>query len=595
MHHRKIFPGLLALLLTFSLLLGYALGTNRTFAQVPGTHTVSAETLPATAQRAATHLVSGRLQNLYDLPQETSGTATTSSARQVPFFSGRGASAFAQTKKAAAQNNNAPQGLEQAQVAAQHGQTIQGFNGMADSARICPFFGQAGCSPPDMALAASPELLLQGVNTSFALYTPSGRRVQGPFNAQTFFGIPDPEPAGCAPNGPFTGDPRAFYDPNDGYFWAAIEEFENVFGLAANCQLLSRYWIASLNARTGAMCVYGFDMMLGSDNIADYTEFGFNQTTIAFSGDMFTASNAGPEPDTPLPIPGFAYAESQFVSKQAMEHCQTVTPTAFTHYQVGNVLVDTVQPVETETPGASGPEVEYLVNAFNINGDPFGHDCLSSACQGWAVWNFDPTTRSLKGTAVLPPTPNLSYLAAPDADQPGCSQCVETFDTRITGTPVYHGNRETGVLSFAINTAVNNGGTAVPNIVPGILWGQIQVTTGRGSITGTLFQSGYLFFPGHQAASFGALMQDKTGRLVMVFDTMSAHLNPSIMVVSRRPFDPPGTFGPASFILMGPDPTSQSRWGDFEAATYDGFATNHIWVASQYARGGPWATFLARV
>src|SRR5581483_2619889 len=405
----------------------------------------------------------------------------------------------------------------------------------------------------------------------------------------------NPSPAGCAPTGPFTGDPRAFYDPTDGFFWAAIEEFESSFDLNADCQLVSRYWIANLNARTGAMCVYGFDMTLGSQNIADYTEFGFNRSTVAFSGDMFVASNAGPVPDTPLPIPGFAYAESQFANKQAMEQCQTVTPTAFTHYQVGKVLVDTVQPVETETSPASGPGVEYLVNSFNINGDPFGHDCLSSACHGWAVWAFDPRTRSLTGTAVLPPTPNLSYVSAPDADQPGCGECVETFDTRITGTPVYHGGDRTGVISFAINTAVNNGGPGSSHIVPGILWGQLLVVAGGKFVDGALFQSGYLFFPGDQAASFGALMQDRTGRLVMVLDTMSPQLNPSILVVSRGPSDPPGTFGPARFIFRGPSPTSQFRWGDFEAASYDGFDTNHIWVASQYAKGGLWATFIARV
>ncbi|HEU5374952.1 MAG TPA: hypothetical protein VFV38_05910, partial [Ktedonobacteraceae bacterium] len=590
---RKTFPGLLALSLTLSLLLGFMGGTNSIFARSLN-KPVSVETLPATAQQTPTHPVSGRQLNLYTLPQENTGAATASSP-VAPFLTGRSTGTFTRAKKAAAQNESAPRGQTSTNSAGQAGGEIRGFEGMADSAQICPFFGQAGCSPPDMALAASPDFILQGVNTSFTLYDPSAQKVRGPFNAQTFFGIPNPSPAGCAPNGPFTGDPRAFYDPGDGYFWVAIEEFESSFGLNADCQLLSRYWIANLNARTGAMCVYGFDMALGSENIADYTEFGFNKSTIAFSGDMFVASNAGPEPDTPLPIPGFAYAESQFVNKYAMEQCQTVTPTAFTHYQVGKVLVDTVQPVETETPPVGGPEVEYLVNSFNINGDPFGHDCLVSACQGWAIWAFNPATRSLTGTAVLPPTPNRSYVSAPDADQPGCSQCVETFDTRITGTPVYSGGGRTGVISFAINTAINNGGMDAPHVVPGILWGQIQVEVSRKSVSARLAQSGYLFFPGDQAASFGALMQDQTGRLVMVFDTMSAHLNPSILVVSRRPFDPPGRFGPARFIRKGPAPTSQSRWGDFEAASYDGFGTNQIWVASQYASAssGHWATFIA--
>ena len=90
-------------------------------------------------------------------------------------------------------------------------------------------------------------------------------------------------------------------------------------------------------------------------------------------------------------------------------------------------------------------------------------------------------------------------------------------------------------------------------------------------------------------------MQDKNGRLVMVFDTMSANLNPSIMVVSRKVTDPLGTIGHASFIIKGPSATFDSRWGDFEAASYDGFYNNHIWVASQYSISGDWATFIARV
>src|SRR2546423_319264 len=83
----------------------------------------------------------------------------------------------------------------------------------ADSATICPYFG--GCEPPDMALAASPSWVLQGVNTSIAVYNTSGALQPGwPKNSQLFFGIPNPSPAGCSPSGPFTSDPRAFYDPN---------------------------------------------------------------------------------------------------------------------------------------------------------------------------------------------------------------------------------------------------------------------------------------------------------------------------------------------------------------------------------------------
>ena len=83
----------------------------------------------------------------------------------------------------------------------------------------------------------------------------------------------------------------------------------------------------------------------------------------------------------------------------------------------------------------------------------------------------------------------------------------------------------------------------------------------------------------------------------MVFDTMSANLNPSIMVVSRNRSDPLGTIGNASFIIVGPAATFDSRWGDFEATSLDGLigkGNNNIWVASQYSISGDWATFIAK-
>jgi hypothetical protein len=153
------------------------------------------------------------------------------------------------------------------------------------------------------------------------------------------------------------------------------------------------------------------------------------------------------------------------------------------------------------------------------------------------------------------------------------------------------------LISFSLDTAIVNGGSAgFPSVVPGVLWGQIQVSHFSSIIVSTnRAQSGYVSFSGDQAASFGAMMQDKNGRLVMVFDTMSANLNPSIMVVSRQKSAPLGTIGNASFIIKGPSATFDSRWGDFEAASYDGFNTNHIWVASQYSISGDWATYIARV
>lgn len=571
--------GLLALAALLSIFASGAVFAKNANHSVKASGSVTVSSKKANAPTATEHTV-----NVHSLPVETSKPAT--SHTQSLFFSG---SKYAAAKKAAATNKNAPAG-KGAMVDSATKSGIFGFNGMADSATICPYFG--GCEPPDMALATSSQFVLQGVNTSYAIYSTGGKLLVGPINDQAWYGVPNPLPTGCDPNGPFLSDPRAFYDPNTGLFWTATLQVESAaFGVGSACTPLSIYWIANLNVNTGVMHVYAFDMTLGGtvNAGADYTQFGFSGSTIAVSGNMFDFTTGG-----------FDFAEVQIANKAAMEQGLPVTPAAFIDLGFfganGFVPVDTVQPVETETTLANDPGVQYFVNSFNIFGDPNGNDCFFTACSGFVVWDYDPSSGILAGAFVGTGPNSPAYVIPPNADEPGCLQCVETIDTRITGTPVYSVGAGEPLISFSLDTGVSNGGPIFPNVVPGILWGQVQVTHGTGGLLfANLAQSGYLYYSGDRATSFGAMMQDKNGNLFMVFDTMSANLNPSIMIASRSKSAPLGTIGNVKFILKGPSATFDSRWGDFEAASYSGFSTNHVWVASQYSVSGDWNTFIARV
>ena len=536
---------------------------------------VTASAKPATASKATGHAF-----NLYKLSVSKSSNAK--SAKQLPFLTGTSPATYAQRKIAARTNKNAPGSHATITDNAASSASTAGFQGMADSPTICPYFG-SGCEPPDQALASSPNYVLQGVNTSFTLYHTNGTTAAGPFNAQTFFGVPNP-PNNCDPAGPFLSDPRAFFDPNTGLMWAATLQVEGALGVGANCPLQSLYWVAVFNPSTGAGYSYSFDMTLGTTNVADYTQFGFNKTTIAFTGNMFNLTGTS-----------YVYAETLFVDKQSLQKGVPTTPTAFTNYSAtgpsGTVLLDTVQPVETLTPANQDPGVLYLINSFNIFGDPFGDDCFFTACHGVVVWAYAPGTHTLTGTVVVSQIPDFAYVLPPSADQPGSPFSIETLDTRISGTPVYSNGGGNGLISFALETGVNNG----VGVVPGVLWGQVLPFLSSTTLTNaTIYQSGYLVYAGDRAASFGAVSEDKNGRLVMVFDTMSANINPSIMVTSRRPSDPLGFLASPRFVYHGTAPTTNSRWGDYEAASYDGFGSNHIWVAAQYSIGD-WATFIEQV
>jgi hypothetical protein len=492
-------------------------------------------------------------------------------ARTMPWLTGVSPTVYAQRKAAALHNKNAPLNIHPAQDSPYTPLTLAKFKGMADSSSICP---PSGCQPPDQALATSSSWVLQGVNASFAVYNTTGTRQSGwPKQAKKFFGVPNP--GSCSPSGPFLSDPRAFYDPKDGRFWTAILEVEGAFGVNT-CPEKTLYWIAvsQTNNPNGVWNVYAFNMALGTTNAADYTEFGFDQTAIYFSGNMFNKNGSI-----------YEYAESFSALKSTMEAGSAVTSFGFSHFTANGVLVDTVQPVENEV--SSGPGAGLLINSFNMNGDGT-HDCFSTACSGLVVWAIkNPGTASVSASFAIAST-SITYISPPNADEPGCTACIETIDTRITATPVY----QAGSISFALESAINNG----TQNVPGIFWGLVQPTISGGTITGASVNlNGTYAFSGDRAASFAALMQTKAGNLLMVFDTMSSTLDPSIMYATRLTTDL-GGFEPAKFLKKSLVATSNSRWGDYEATSYDGIATNNVWFSAQYSgTTGDWATFIGKV
>ena len=524
------------------------------------------------AQPAVARLVSMHTVDMASVPAETANSLRQP-PRVMPLLTGTSPAVYAERKVAAVHNPNAPVDTlpfpnSDSTSPLTPGLTSK-FKGMADSASTCPYFG--GCQPPDQVLAASPSWVFQGVNTSFAVYSTTGTLQSGwPKSAQNFFGVPNP--GSCDSRGAFVVDPRGFYDPADGRFWAIILQDQGSFRIDT-CPELALVWIgvSQTSNPNGKWNIYSFDMRNGTTNATDFTQAGFDGQAVYFSGNMFNQIGYN-----------YQYAEVFAASKALMEAGSTnVTAQGFTQLKANGVLVDSVQPVETQALGGAAPGAELLLSSFNINSG--GGNC-SSGCSGVVAWAFaNPlTTPSLTQMVV----PTSKYTLPPQADQPGCKACLETFDTRISATPVYNN----GKISFALETGVNNG----TQVVPGILWGQVKPTLSGGAITGaTLFQQGILSFTGDTAASFGALMPDKNDNLFMVFDRMSSTLDPSIKYTARLSTDPLGKFETPQFLIKGTAPTKDVNWGDYEAASYDGSTTNNVWFSSEYSSPGTdWSTFI---
>jgi len=503
----------------------------------------------------------------------------TYARRQMPILAGVDPHTYAIRKAFAARDPFAPRDLAGSDASALITPAASPkFKGMADSASICPYFG--GCQPPDMAIAASTSWVVQAVNTSIAVYGPTGRLHAGfPKDARTFFAVPDPSPGGCDPQGPFLSDPRAFYDRATGHFFIAMLQVEGNFGIGLGCTPLSKIWIAASETSdpTGAWNVYNVDMDFSHAGFAlDYTQLGFDDQAVYFGGNMF-GRQADNDP--------FEYDEIFFGSKAAMESGSPLTVGGFFNMTAGGGTLDTLQPVETQTSPAQRPGVEYLVGSENMD---FGGGQCVTGCNGLDVYAIvDPLgSPSLTGVHIT----MKNYALAPPGDEPGCAGCIETLDTRISATPIYTASRG-GVISFALESGVSVGTT----VLPGILWGEVQPTIDdTGSVTGaTMVQSGFIKGAGDEAESFGATMASLDGSLWIVYDRMSSTLNPSIAFRVQRASDPLGHLENKRALKGGIAPTFDFRWGDYEATTLDD--AGFVWFASEFSgSSGDWSTFIGR-
>jgi hypothetical protein len=520
------------------------------------------------AKQSIAPLVSVQTVIASQIPQAAPGLAKSSS-HVIPFRSGHTPAVWASLKAAAVHNAAAPAGFALPGLLP----STSTFKGMSDSTTICPYFG--GCQPPDGAIAASKSYVVEGVNTSFAVYQTNGALVSGwPKNSTKFFGIPNP--GACDPSGAFTSDPRAYYDAVNGRFWLALLQVQGP-AIGDSCAKLSKYWLAVSDTSNpnGAWHVYAFNMDPGNTgNFADFTEIGFNNAAACFSGNMFSQTSGT-----------FQYSEAYCANRATMNAGGAVTAYGFSGFNQGGTPLDTIQPVDTLASSVGDPGVEFFVQTFNIN---FGGGSCSSACNGGVVWAMTAPGTSSEGITGLAFSTNSSYSLPPQANEPGCGGCLDTDDVRISGTPVYRA----GGIFFALTSAVNNG----KQIVPGFVWQQLNPTlnSSGGLTAASAYQGATYYLTGQgndQAAFYPAVVTDSSNNMAMVLDTSSGGLYASTAYLYRRVLDPLGQMSSYSIFHSGSATSSDSRWGDYNAASWDGSDT--LWIEGEYAPGNDdWATYI---
>jgi hypothetical protein len=565
-----------------------------------GAHGTKAVAIKVTASRVTARAVpsTATTVDVSALPDAKSSAKTK--LKSLPFMSPLGAAGLKAAKANAAANapsagalvsrlaGKAPAGTPAA--------SVQGVDGMKDSPTICAPFG---CQPPDHGVAASPKYLVQAVNTSLAVWQLGKKaKLKKVVDFSKFFKIPAPTPAGCDPDDndlPFISDPRLQYDPATQRFYVAILQVEGApgFGISPDCDFVSRYWVgvSKSDNPSGKWYLYAFDTSSLVDPLgaADYTQMGFDGEAIFIGGNEFDSVAGSYNGAWTLAIP-----------KAAAEAGAAIpTITGFGGYTADDGTatrtLDTVQPVISLGDGAAGPAGEILISSFNESITE-SKVVLFDFSNALAAQGNPQTLSEVVLDGVLP------YSQPPLADDPpACTDCLETIDNRISATPVYMH----GMVYASHDSAVDNGTAVNANVH----WMVIRPVLDQNAVGGcslcseitsdtSLVHDEYLTFPGETDTWFGVIQPDREGNIFLGFEGASTTfaVSPSGAYVSRRATS--DVWGPNGAVCLPQcqtTPTTNVRWGDYEAATFDGWDSNNVWIATEYsdpASGGDWGTHL---
>jgi hypothetical protein len=589
-----------------------ALGTGLTVAGLASTAAGSTG-VSFTSRSAVAELVAHYTVSPGQRPVASSRTGSSDS-RQLPRLNKHGSDSVvrsSRTNRSAAPQSDNTNTDSTASTSTAAGSVKASFIGQQSSATTCSYFGP-GCNPPDMAVAASTGLVLQGVNTQWEVLDTAGNVQAGwPVSAQAFFGVPNVTDKHGNPcdtahlSQPFLSDPRALYDRADNRFWAAMLQVENGLGIAPDCPFKSVYYVAvsSTSDPRGAWNVYEFNMSLDSKFAADFTQIGINGEAVYFSANMFGPASG---------LNNGFYAEIFEANKAQMEDGQAAfTAAGFFNMKVtgpgntsatGPLIADTLNPaLNLDGSGGNG---ELFADTMDGPDPMTGHFCgffgggAADACSGLGLWRMtNPIAHDSGGAApslAFNLAPTKPYVFSAPSDQPSCNQCIDPSDLRISATPVVRG----GVLYAAWETGLDNG----TQVVPGIVW----TSTNLSDVTG---RSNYYNLSGDTSVSYPALMPDGKGNVVMLFDRMSNTVFPEtrFIVSAGGQFHGTGTLlkaGETNYRpqLCGTSTLPVCRWGDFSAASFDGAGT--IWVAGEYANqlnlgppqnGRNWGTWIGAI
>ncbi|HEY3217628.1 MAG TPA: Ig-like domain-containing protein [Candidatus Limnocylindria bacterium] len=402
----------------------------------------------------------------------------------------------------------------------------------------------ATSEPPDGAIAAGPQHLVEAVNSSIAVFTKTGTRLSETPLA-TFFELPSVE---------FPTDPRAHYDLQTGR-WL-------VLALSASRDLtISHLHVAfsQTGDPLGTYCKLSFDMTLVDGTrqpiLADFPGLGVNA-----DGFYVTMTRVW------IDRPAIFDARILQLRRSMFDGC--IPTAAAAGWSVSGNFPDG-SPVEVLQPTLTyGSSAEYFV-ASQVRGGSY-----------IAIYSLPVGGSQITGPTFLHVA---FYPGQATAIQQGSPIRLDVGDARVPAAAVWRN----GSLWFAH-------GAGSPESTPGVVWYQVDPTNGLVTARQLLWFSGGGYFQ-------PSIMVDSAGNVVLNMGVAGPAIFPGTAFATRRASDPAGELGNVITYSVGFAPhdftttRSFARWGDYHGVALDPDG-QHLWLEGESAlTDNNWRTVIAQV
>jgi hypothetical protein len=412
------------------------------------------------------------------------------------------------------------------------------------------------CAPSDMGLGASSQYVVQMVNLAGTIYNTGGTIVKPTFQLADFWFLPNlggPLKIGMS-------DPQVIFDARAQRWFASILDTYQVnrirVAVSANANPLGIWYIYSVRAPS-LNCTSSPATNPQPNCLPD-------QPWIGYSDDKFLIAANDFAFDPTFTTGAFVGAEYWILDKSQMMagartvNLQTNSPSS------SDYRIDPMQQL------SSGNTAYMVENCLTLTPVVLTNDCQATFTTTDGGINAFTVTGLPPAATVTMTTVAITQTGFPNAaDQPGHPATLNTNDNRIVGA-VYNN----GKIWTALNDGNNGGPCPLPSCVR---LDEIATPVLPGAVALQDFD-----FTSNGAATFyGSVSTDASNNLVVMFETSSSTVYPSLLVTGQLATAAPNTLAPSRTVQAGSASDLSTRWGDYYYATTQP-GTSTFWISGGY-------------